>query len=236
MPKQSPLSNQFEEILVEQGSEEWHEIRLPLVTGSEFKSVLAKTKAGLSKIKAGQPITEKEEAAARRNYRAELVVQRLTGQVVERYRTRSMGWGNETEDLAALAYSLKTGNMVEKCGIFVHKERQIGVSPDRRIIGQKGGLEIKCYELANHILCLRTNHMPPEHRAQVMGEIWAGDWDFVDFVSFAPELPGNAQLFTERIYRDDLKIKELSDELEIFEKEVDDEVKFIANYGKKVTA
>ena len=169
------------ELKVEQGTEEWLTLRLGLITGSRFKDVLTKIRYG--------------EAAARRNYRAEIVVERLTGQAIERYRSKAMEWGNETEELAATAYMLQTGNVVETCGFFKHDEHEIGSSPDRRIIKQNGGVEIKCYEVANHIAALKSGHMPPEHKAQVQGEIWLPTWDFVDFVSFVPELPPNAQLF-----------------------------------------
>lgn len=210
------------EIQVEQGSDEWLAERLPLITGSRFKDVLSKNKG-------------KSESSARRNYRAEMVVQRLTGQEVERYKSRAMQWGNDMEALAATSYSLITGNMTETCGLFKHNKYAIGVSPDRRIKGQKGCVEIKCYELANHIAALRSGHMPPEHKAQVQGEMWFTASDFCDFVSYAPELPPNAQMFIERIYRDDDYIAMLEQELLLFDTEVNEEVEFIKNYnGKRI--
>ena len=49
---------------MEQRTEEWHKARLGKVTASRVADVLAKIKTG--------------EAAARKNYKMELVVQRLT--------------------------------------------------------------------------------------------------------------------------------------------------------------
>jgi predicted phage-related endonuclease len=187
------------------------------MTGSEFKNVLARIKTG--------------EAAGRRNYRAQLVVEILTGVAPERFKSAAMQWGNDTEDLAATTYMLHTGNVVEKCGFFKHNKHRIGVSPDRRIKNLKGCVEIKCYEIANHIQALRNAEMPAEHKPQVQGEIWATDSDFCDFVSFAPELPENAQLFIQRIYRDDPYIRMLEAELIEFEKEVMEEVQFVKSYN-----
>ena len=52
----------------------------------------------LAKVKSGG------EAAGRKNYRAQLVVERLTGQ----------------RDLARLAYTLETKNFVEEVGFIEH--------------------------------------------------------------------------------------------------------------------
>lgn len=209
-----------EEIKVEQGSDEWLALRLGLITGSRFKDVMTKNK-GLT------------EAAARRNYRAELVVERLTQQQVERYRSKAMDWGNTTEELAATTYMLATGNDLERCGFYKHTIYEFGVSPDRKLVDLNGCVEIKCYEVANHIQTLRNGHMPPEHKAQVQSEIWFTDTDFCDFVSFVPELPKNAQLFIERIYRDDAYIQNMEQELIQFQTEVQEEVEFVKNYKRQ---
>ncbi|HMT18535.1 MAG TPA: YqaJ viral recombinase family protein [Candidatus Saccharibacteria bacterium] len=207
------------ELDLEQGSLEWKLARLGIPTGSEFKNVLAKNKGNT-------------EASTRRNYRAQLVIERLTGQEVERYKSKAMEWGNDTEDLAALTYSLRTGNKVRKCGFFKHKKIDAGVSPDRIIIDKNGCVEIKCYEIANHIQALRNNAMPKEHYPQVQAEILFTDSDFCDFVSYAPELPPNAQIFIQRIERDDDFINNiLLPELNKFISEVNEECEFVKNYG-----
>lgn len=209
----------FTELQLEQGSDEWLEARLGLPTGSRFKDVLSKIRTG--------------EAAARRNYRAELVVEILTGAPVERYRNKAMEWGNDTEELAATEYMLRTGNVAEVCGFFCHNVHPLGISPDRKLKSLKGCVEIKCYEIANHIQALRTGRMPAEHKPQVQGEIWATGSEFCDFVSFAPELPPNAQLFIERIHREDTYINMLEAELVEFIAEVQEEVEFVKNYKLK---
>jgi hypothetical protein len=92
---------------IEQRSDEWYEARLGRATASRFKDILTTLKSG-------------GESAGRRNYRAQLVVERITGQQAERFKTSAMDWGTETEDLAITSYMLQTGNVVEKAGFFKH--------------------------------------------------------------------------------------------------------------------
>ena len=202
--------------LIEQGSPEWYEARLGRATASRFKDVLAKVKSG-------------GEAAGRKNYRAQLVVERLTGLRAERFTSTAMEWGTETEDLARLAYTLETRDLVEEVGFIEHPSLEAGASPDG-LIGLDGCLEIKCRLTANHIETLKLGKMPPEHVAQVQGQLLMTGRKWCDFVSFDPTLPENAQLFIERIERDDEYIARLEVEVALFLAEVAEEVEFLKTY------
>ena len=68
--------------MIEQGSNEWHLLRLGKVTASRIADVLSKGKSG--------------ESASRRNYRTELVVQRLTGLPGESFSNAAMEHGVRT--------------------------------------------------------------------------------------------------------------------------------------------
>jgi predicted phage-related endonuclease len=206
------------ELKFEQRTEEWFEARQGKATASRFKDVLATTKNG-------------SEAAARRNYRAELSVERLTGISPERYLFRSMQWGDETEELARVEYILKSGNQVEETGLFIHKEIAAGASPDG-VVGKDGTIEIKCREIALHIQMLKFDRVTPEYIAQVQGQLWLTGRKWCDFVSFVPELPDNAQLFIKRVERDDAYIATLEEAVRQFLQEVDQEVEFIKNYRR----
>lgn len=211
-----------EELVLEQRTDEWYLARLGLATASNFKDILAKTKAGT-------------ESAARRNYRAQLVLERLTGRTPDRFKSAAMEWGTETEDLARVQYLMLTDNKVEEAGLFRHPKLMAGASPDGRVTSGKeeGGLEIKCYNTANHILALRANQMPKEHIPQVQGQMWLGGWRWVDFVSFDPDMPENAQVFITRVMRDEEYIKMLTAEVTTFLAEVDEEVAFVQSYKRQ---
>lgn len=207
------------ELQVEQGSEEWLAARLPLITASRFVDVLAKNKGNT-------------EAAMRKNYRAEIVVARMTGKEPERFKSSAMAWGNDTEELAATTYMLKTGNVVNTAGIFIHNKMPFGDSPDR-LVGDDGTVEIKCLNTANHIEVLKAGKMPAKHMPQVQGHIWLTDRKWCDFVSFDPDMPPAAQIFIERIERDDEYIAMLEEELTQFNKECEDDIAFLNSYGAK---
>lgn len=207
-----------DESVIQQRSPEWFEARLGRATASRFKDILTTIRNG--------------EAAARRNYRAELVAERLTGVPFERFRTKEMEYGTATEELARVTYQLVSGNIADETGFWKHPTLAVGASPDG-LIGEDGCLEVKCKNLANHIEALKTEAMPEEHHAQVQGQFWITGRKWADFVSFAPELPENAQLMIVRVERDDEYIKMLEQEVKKFLEEVRVEVEFIKNYKRE---
>jgi hypothetical protein len=194
-----------------QGSEGWLQDRCGIATASCFADIMATIKTG--------------EAAARRNYRAKLVVERLTGKPVKSFTTKSMEQGVEREPLARLAYEAETGITIEQVGLVLHDELEAGASPD----GWHGriGLEIKAPELATHLEYLKLDTVPAEYRWQVQGQMWICELDAVDFVSFNPDFPENLQLSIRRVKRDDDAIAKLADAVARFMEEVRAEEKSI---------
>lgn len=188
-----------------QGSEEWLASRSGIATASCFADVMAVIKSG--------------EAASRRNYRAKLVVERLTGKPVKGFVTKAMEQGTEREPLARVAYEAETGNSVSEVGLCRHDTLECGASPDG-LIGDKGGLEIKCPELATHLEYLRLKTVPVEYFWQVQGGLWITGREWWDFVSFNPDFPENLQLAVRRVQRDEDAIKRLSAEVARFMDEV----------------
>lgn len=200
---------------MQQRSDEWFKERLGKATASRFKDVMATVKYG--------------EASARKNYRAELVAERLTGAKEEGYTSASMQWGIDNEDTARLRYELLTGNTVEECGFFQHSDLMAGASPDG-LVNDDGCLEIKCPNTATHIETLKTGNVPSQYFWQVTGQMLMTGRKWCDFVSFDPRMPDNAQIFVKRVYRDKEYISQLEEELFKFLEEVDKEEKFIKNY------
>lgn len=188
-----------------QGSPEWLAARCGRATASRFADVLATIKTG--------------EAAARRNYKAQLVCERLTGIVAESFTNAAMQWGTETEPLARAAYEEQTGNLVEQVAFITHSELMAGASPDG-LIDLDGGLEIKCPNTATHIDTLLKG-MPADHMPQIQGCMWITGRKWWDFVSYDPRLPERLQTHIQRITRDDAYITNLAAEVTVFLTEVD---------------
>lgn len=190
-----------------QGTAEWLQERCGLATASRFKDVLATVRSG--------------EAAGRRNYRAQLVVERLTGQPQETYQNAAMAWGTEHEPYARIAYEAHTGLIVQEVGFIKHPTLMAGCSPDG-LVEDNGLVEIKApYQSAVHIDALLGGIVPPEHIPQIMGQLWLTGREYCDFVSYDSRLPERLQLFVYRVHRDEKYIFNLEGEVIKFLKEVD---------------
>jgi predicted phage-related endonuclease len=207
---------------IEQGSPEWYAIKMGLISSSNFSDVLTKVRSG-------------KESAMRRNYRTRLALERLNGITPSRFlvrETQEMNWGKDTEDLARTEYELATGRSVTQIGGIKHAFLPVWSSTDG--VDNPGDIkritEIKCFNSANHYEALKTGHVPSEYRAEVQGELWLGEAQVCDFVSFDPDFPPNAQLVIIEVQRDDKYIDDLMAEVAIFNDEVNAIVDYVKNY------
>lgn len=190
-----------------QGNDEWLQARLGKVTASRFADVLSKLRNGT-------------ESASRKKYKVELVLERLTGESTDSYSNQSMDWGVEQEPYAKIAYMEKYQKPITEYGFVEHKSiKDVGCSPDGGI-DKSGGVEIKCPDTTTHIETILGQKTPSKYMAQMQGQMWVMDWEYIDFVSFDPRLPDYLQLFVKRVERDDKYIRNLETEVVLFKAEV----------------
>jgi hypothetical protein len=201
-------------IQCDQGDPVWFSSRCGVASASRFGAIMATIKSG--------------EAAERRNYRTDLVVERLTGRPLEGFTTPAMRQGIEREPFARMAYESRTGELVEQVGFCRHEEIDAGASPDG-LIGDDGGLEIKCPERSAHLRYLQQGMEPPEYTWQIQGGLWITERAWWDFVSYNPDFPEHLQLIVRRIKRNEEAIKKLAVAVSAFLAEVDAEVERIQN-------
>lgn len=195
---------------VVQGSVEWMESRLGRVTASRLTDVLAKLKTG--------------EAAARANYRAELVAERLTGKAAESFSNAAMKWGTDCEPLARAAYEAEFGVLVDEVAMIPHPAIEwAGASPDG-LVGVDGLLEIKCPSTKTHIDTLLSGEAPSQYLPQMFWQMACTGRAWCDFVSFDPRLPADMQMFVQRVPRDDELIARYEQEVIVFLSEVGDTI------------
>lgn len=193
---------------MEQRSVEWFAARLGKVTASKVNDVLATLKNG-------------GEAAGRKNYRAQLVVERLTGEKTDSFTNGAMQWGVDNEDSARMSYEFLTGCTVDQVGFIDHPTIPMsGASPDG-FIGEDGLLEIKCPNTANHIDYLLAGVVPSEYQNQMLWQMECTGRKWCDFVSYDPRMPIEGQLFVIRFERDDSRIDTIRAEVVKFLAEVD---------------
>jgi putative phage-type endonuclease len=199
------IKKSIERDCMEQRTEEWFAARLGKVTASRVADVLAKIKSG--------------ESASRKNYKMELVVQRLTNKVGESFTNAAMEWGTEQEPFARMAYEAHTGTFVKEVGFIDHPTIEgFGCSPDG-IVGE-GLIEIKAPNTANHIETVLENKAPSKYIPQMQCQMACTGAKWCDFVSFDPRLPEDLQLLVVRVDRDQEYIDSMEVEVKQFLSEV----------------
>ena len=189
-----------------QYSPEWWQLRRGIPTASNFGRILT-------------PKTQKLSSQAD-DYICELIadqVQLNPPFFTERNgHTAAMRNGINCEPEARRFYEMEVGLDVRQVGFVTTEDGRFGFSPDG-LVGEEGGLELKCPEAKTQARYLIDATLPDEYRAQVHGPLalalidptmpfkW---WDFMSYC------PGLADL-TIRVEPDDYT-KKLAEALEVF--------------------
>lgn len=170
------------------------------------------------------------EAAARRDLRLQLVCERLTHQPQDDpFINGDMRRGVELEPLARAAYEAQTGALVQESGFLLHPELAAGCSLDGHLGDFDGILELKVPRAATHLKYLRARVLPPEHKWQVVHNLFITGADFCDFVSFSPFFPEALRLVIVRVTRDQVDLKAYELLVRMFLTEVDREYEAVAD-------
>ncbi|MEE9510345.1 MAG: lambda exonuclease family protein [Candidatus Bathyarchaeia archaeon] len=181
---------------LEQGSEQWLQLRAGIVTASEFSQVLAK---GAGKT--------------RRTLLFKKAGERITGDPMNTYSNEHMERGTEQEGVARDLYIAHSGNEVTECGFM--KNGNAGYSPDG-LIGNDGLVEIKSRLAHIQADSLLKDAVPSENIAQIQGGLWISQRRYLDYVSYCPGMP----LFIKRVESDLDYQDKLSHALQTFETEL----------------
>ncbi len=176
---------------IEQGSPEWMNLRLGIITCSEMSAI-------------------RSDGAGAYTYINGLAFERLTGESSSIFEGNE--WtkrGHELEPVARQMYENKTHQSVYM--ITFVKNKGFGYSPDGLILQSTtapedthrfcGGIEIKVKQPAEQMHILRSGEIPKKHLDQLHGGLSCAELDWIDFVSYCPSLP----LFIKRIYAKDCK-------------------------------
>lgn len=204
---------------VEQGSPEWLDMRLGLITCSEISAIRA-------------------DGVGAQSYINGLAYERITGESSSVFEGND--WtkrGQELEPVARRMYEKKSGYDVLMVSFVENKG--FGYSPDGLIQlsshGKEsadakyytyGGLEIKVKQPSEQIHILRNKEIPKKHLDQLHGGMLCAELAWIDFVSYCPNLP----LFIKRVFIDDIrkemdKIEKLVDK---YNTQIEDVVKEIS--------
>lgn len=179
----------------EQGSDEWFASRLGRPSASMFYKLITS---------AGKP------SASADKYINELIAERLNGVRVPVYVNEHMERGTKLEPEAREHYEFITEQKVTEYGFILDDSEEFGCSPDG-LVGEDGGLEIKCPADSTIIGYHRHNKtFITKYRQQVQGcmlltgAVW---WDMMAYSETLPPL-------LIRVERDEEYIEKLAAEID----------------------
>ena len=176
---------------VDQLSPEWFKIKAGLPSASNFSKILS-------------PIGVVSKQA--KKYALVLAGELRMGKKVESYQSSAMGFGIETEEEARAYYELHHAEVQEVGMIYYDERKDRSCSPDG-LVGDDGGLEIKCVvKLEIHLERLLKAILPTEFIPQIQGSMLITGRKWWDFLSYYPDYPDQLVV---RTYRDDAYIAKL---------------------------
>lgn len=158
---------------VEQRSDLWYEARLGKPSASSFDKIVT---------------TEGKPSKTRQKYLYALAAEVASGLTEDKFQTQAMLNGIEREDTARRFYKLARGVEVQEVGFCVDDNEKYGCSPDG-LIGEDGGLEIKCPLGGTHVgYVMNDGEVPLEYFTQVQGSLLVTQREWWDFISYYPGL------------------------------------------------
>lgn len=161
-----------------QRSKEWFAARRGIPTASRFDQIITAAKGARS--------------SAQDTLIAELLAESLLPPqegLIPQFVTPEMEHGMIMEAEARCAYELEFAPApVVECGFVLHASGLFGGSPDG-LVGEDGGVEIKCPAPATHIGYVREGTLPDKYKAQVHGYMITSGREWWDFFSYFRGLP-----------------------------------------------
>ena len=158
----------------DQGTDEWLAARLGKPSASMFSKLITMT---------GKP------SASADGYINQLLGERLTGKSEPHYTSEAMILGTEREPLARADYEFISGNKVNEVGFILDDSESYGCSPDG-LIGEDGGLEIKCPAQTTQAGYWRDKQSGvKKYYQQIQGCMMVTERKWWDFFSYYPGMP-----------------------------------------------
>jgi putative phage-type endonuclease len=193
---------------MQQRTPEWYAAKVGKLSGSLMADAIAFKKDG-------------KETQARADLRLDLVAERLTGILSEKFISRYMRWGIEFECQARAAVESEIGHIIEEVGFIDHPSIPwLGCSPD----GLTGDLllEIKCPTPRVHLEYIMGGVVPEEYIPQTLCNLAVTGKSFALFASYDPRMPKRHQLYIKEFKPARSQLDEIEEKAVQFLKEVDE--------------
>jgi hypothetical protein len=153
----------------------WEMARAGLPTASEFGNLITP----LFKPRTGEMVE---------SYFAMKLSERWTGTPTPGKKTPEMEFGSILEEKAKPHYTFMFNEEIIPCGFATTDDGRIGCSPDG-LIGDKGGIELKCPEAKTHTKYLMAGKLPDDYVLQVYGSMFVTGRAWWKFMSYRRNFP-----------------------------------------------
>lgn len=159
---------------VQQNSLEWLMLRCGIPTASEFDQLLT-------------PEFEVRKGEMPKTYLARKVAEAWGGPLPG-YNSIDMEFGKVLEEEAIPYFEFTTGTTVQRVGFVTTDDGLVGCSPDG-LIGDDGGIEVKCPDAHTHVKYLFNHALPKDYAAQVHGSMFVTGRAWWQFLSYRRNFP-----------------------------------------------
>jgi putative phage-type endonuclease len=200
-----------------QGTDEWLELRLGIITGSTVKTLLTPT---------GKVSKDKKVI----NMAHDMAAQRITARIEESYMNEHMERGHIEEELAKSKYRREHNMALRDCGFVTNTNHgfPIGYSPDG-LVEEDGLVECKSRLAKFQIETISLNEVPKEYNAQMQMGLLVTEREYCDFIQYSNGMP----MFVKRVERDEPTIEAIKEACSLFEERVQ---KIIEDYKANVAS
>jgi hypothetical protein len=157
---------------IEQGTDEWHDLRRGVLTSTAIKTLITPT----------GKLADNDKTRA---HVYEVAAQRINGRTEPNYTSFDMMRGHTEEILARDLYA-KHYAPVTECGFVTNDTLGflVGYSPDG-LVGEDGLIEIKSAKAKIQVQRIADGDIPTEHIAQVQTGLWVTGRKWCDFISYS---------------------------------------------------
>lgn len=200
---------------LQQGSQEWFDVRTGIITASQVKLILSKK---LAKVN-----NEKSRAHVH-----EIAAQRAMENIEETFDTWAMQRGKIEEIYAKDLYS-KNYAQVKDCGFITNDKLGflMGCSPDALVIGKKEGLEVKSRNQKLQMKVISEDEVPEDDMLQVQSSLYVSEFDVWNYISYSNGMP----MYVKRVLPDPIYFKAIEETALDFEAKTK---KTLADYNENV--
>lgn len=204
---------------IEQGTDDWLEIRRGVITASEMSMLLTPTMKPANNDKV-------------RAHLWELLAQRITGHIEPRYISDDMVRGIESEPIARDIYASEVAfdYDVEEVGFITNDKFGfvIGYSPDA-LVGEPGLWECKAPRQKTQIETIVSGEVPAGHILQLQTGLMVSERSWIDFSSYH----GGMYMPTYRVYPDEVLQSAIVEAATAFEAAIAEKM---AEYERRVAS